>query len=110
MADLWSPRPVKSSERLLARRVLERVADARDDLVARCLVARIGERRLGVARMLLALIAQLLDQGVAIGVEAGVRRRGNAGRLGRLGDRRIELALSRQPQRYRVLGRDVRHV
>ena len=57
-----------------------------------------GKRRFGVAGMLLALGAELHDQRLAVALEAGVGRRRNAGRLGRLGHRRVELALRRQAQ------------
>src|SRR5689334_17802438 len=102
--------PVQRRERLLDGRVLERIADARDDLVAQGLIARLGKRRLRIACMLLALAAELLDQRVAVAFETGIDRRRSARGLGRLGDRCIELTLRRQAQRHGVLGRDVRHV
>src|SRR5205823_12061263 len=91
--------------RLLDRRILERVADAGEDLVAERFVAGPGERRLGVARMLLAFLAQLVDQRRAIAFETRVLERRGTRRLGSLGNRRVELALCRQPQSHRILRR-----
>src|SRR5207237_4602011 len=102
--------PPNQGERLFGRRVLERIADAREDFVARGIVAGVRKRRLGLASMPGALPAQLLDQRLAVAVEAGVGRRLDARRLGRLGDGRVELALGGEAERYRVLGGDVGHV
>src|SRR5689334_22529364 len=98
------------TDRLLDRGILERIADARDDFVAERLAVGSSERRLGVAGMLLAFGAELFDQRFAVALETGVGRGLDAGRLCRLGNRRIELALRRQAKRDRILWRDVRHV
>ena len=72
--------------------------------------ARFRERRLGVADVLLALATELVDQGLAVALEAGVDKGRDTGRLRRLGDGGIELALRGQAEGNRVLRGDVRHV
>ena len=69
-----------------------------------------GQRGLRVANILLALGTQLLDQRFAVAVEAGVDLRLGAGRLLRLGHRRIELPLRGEAERHRVLRLDIGHV
>ena len=59
MAGFWAALAFKSSERLFGRPVGERIANTRHDFVAKRLVAGFGERRLGLAGMLLALAAKL---------------------------------------------------
>src|SRR4029453_11606571 len=67
---------------------LERVLDTGNDLVADIDLAGLGrrQRRLGVAGVLLALGAQLLDQRRPVAVESGAGRGLHAGRLLRLGE------------------------
>src|SRR4051794_40654793 len=89
------------------RRVLERVADAREDLIAERLVACRGKRCFRVAGVLLALAAKLLDQRIAVAFEAGVDVGRRASSLGRLGDRRVQLTLRGEAQRDRILRRYV---
>src|SRR5438270_11679591 len=102
--------PSNQGEWLFDRCVLEGIADARENFVAHGFVTRIRKRRLRLTHMTLAFAAQLLDERLAVAVEAGVGRRLDARRLRCLGDRGIELALGRQAEFHRILGRDIRHV
>src|SRR5207245_2229646 len=55
-------------------------------------------------------VALLVKLDRAVAFEARVRRRWRARRLGRLGDRCIELPLRGETERHRILGGDIRHV
>src|SRR3954468_22693919 len=98
IGDLWSPVPFESSERSTRRSILEGVADTGEDLIAELFTAGICKRCFGFPDVLLAFAPQLLDQRIAVAVEASIGRRRDAGRLGRLGDGRIQLALGGQAE------------
>ena len=97
MADLW-PRAAQIKRTAIRPGVLERVPDARDDFVTKRLAVDLGQCCLGIARMLLALRSELIDERGAIAFKPGIGRSFYALRLRRLGNGGVKLALGGRPR------------